>query len=84
MIDHRSSAQRVPRPRRPTNSAPNVTYNSDLTRISASGSDSLSTIMDEDLEDDVDEQETMPLFWSLHPVEDREDYELSVARRATV
>ena len=92
IIDRRTrKAQRVPGLRHPTNSAANVTYNSDLTRISTSGPDFLSTIADDDdleddpSEDDLDEQETRPLFWSLPHFEDRqEDYELSVAWRATV
>ena len=86
MVDRRArSGRHSLGPRRPTNSAVNVTYNSDLTRISTSGPDFLSTIMDGDLGDDLDVQETRPFLLSLPRFDDRqEDYELSVAWRATV
>jgi len=79
-----SAAQRVPAPRRPVDGAANITFNSDLTRISTSRSDTLSTVMDDDLDDFLDDHETRPLFWSVQHVEAQEDYELSVERRATV
>ena len=87
-ITNRSSAQRVTALRRPTNSATNVTYNSDLTRISTSGADFLSTFTDVYWEghprEIYDEQETRPLFLSLQVNNREEEYELSMAMRVTV
>ena len=40
--------------------------------------------MDDALDDSLDDEESRPLFWSLQEVEDRDEYELSAARRATV
>lgn len=71
----------------PADGTPSITYNSGLTRISTSGSDSLSTATDDDFEDEVQdsigEEDSRPLFWSVPEVEGPEDYELSVIRRAT-
>jgi len=81
----RRSVQRIAT-RHPTDNAQaaRVIYNSHLTEISASGSDYLSTLQADSLYDSLDDEEGMRLFWSAQHVEGREDYELSVARRATV
>ena len=76
----RSIGQRSAALRRPTNSATNATYNSDLTRISTSDEDPRSISMDVDW----DEQETRPLFLSLQVNNREEEYELSMAMRVTV